>query len=183
MGGTDEIFFLKLRRELELRARMLLAGRTSRRGQLLPDDLVQDALAKLIATYGMEELKERSHDTLMSLGYRTMRNLMIDRGRKKSEDLEDAKDDDAPRRILPDSTPLSDERLDRMRRVAWVRSQLDELSEEERCFVTHVIEHDSVPRAQRHCGWPPKSPYYQLRLLFDRLRSRATHDGLDGEGL
>lgn len=181
MAAADP-FFENLQAEMQLRARMLLGGRSRKAGRMLADDLVQEGMAKLIQSYGSDSLRERGHDTLMSLAYRTMRNLVIDQGRKKGEDLEDGDEDRAPRPGRIDAAPLADATVDRARRITFVREQLAGLSSEERCFVKHVIEHDSVPGAQRACGWPPKSPYYVLRQLFDRLKSSAVARGLGRGG-
>ncbi|MFO0744347.1 MAG: sigma-70 family RNA polymerase sigma factor [Myxococcota bacterium] len=172
-------FFDVLRHEMEVRARMLLAGASRHReGQLSPDDLVQEALAKLLASYDEASLRERPHNQLMALAYRTMRNLVIDGARKKAAVLADDPDakagaagagKNASQRAdelqsSPEEELLSAARLDA------IRQALAGLDADERCFVNCVIETDSVPAAQKKCGWPPKSPYYVLKKLFERLR-------------
>jgi hypothetical protein len=37
-----------------------------------------------------------------------------------------------------------------------------------------VLETDSVPAAQKRCGWPPKSPYYVLKKLLEKLRGELS---------
>jgi len=172
--GRD--FFSSLRAELEVRARMLLAGASRHReGQLSPDDLVQECLGKLLASYDEASLRERPHNQLMALAYRTMRNLVIDAGRKKAAVLADEAssrtglDKQVELRADPEArTP--EEELAHAARMQAMRTALGGLSAEERCFVTCVIETDSVPAAQKKCGWPDKSPYYVLKKLFERLR-------------
>lgn len=143
-----------------------------------PDDLVQEAIAKLLSSYDETSLKERPHNQLMALAYRTMRNLVIDESRKKAALLADdpnaqagavggAKNADA----RPDDLTASpEEELLSAGRLQAIRAALDGLDANERCFVSCVIETDSVPAAQKKCGWPPKSPYYVLKKLFERLR-------------
>ncbi|TNF23383.1 MAG: hypothetical protein EP329_27640 [Deltaproteobacteria bacterium] len=170
MDGRDE-FYESLRTEMAMRARLLLAGKSrGKAGQMLPDDLVQEAMAKLMTAYDDASLRERPFNQLMALAYRTMRNLVIDQGRKKGAYLEDRRDDDEPARIVTDEGPLADELLGAGQRVERVREELSRLAPEERCFLTQVMQTDSVPAAQKHCGWPPKSPYYVLKRLLTRLR-------------
>lgn len=138
---------------------------------MVPDDLMQDALTKMLTAYGEVGLRERSHDQLMSLGWRTMKNLLIDRTRKKTEQLKDPHGDDDNRPLdLADHRPDAELDLSTRRRAAVVQQYMATLSSEERCFLSHVIETDSVPQAKEHCGWPPKSPYYVLRRLFSDMR-------------
>ncbi|MCC6619979.1 MAG: sigma-70 family RNA polymerase sigma factor [Deltaproteobacteria bacterium] len=176
LPATGRDFFGSLRSELEMRARMLLAGASRHReGQLTPDDLVQECLGKLLASYDEASLRERPHNQLMALAYRTMKNLVIDAGRKKAAVLADEAssrtglDKKVELRADPDArTP--EEELAHAGRMQAMREALGGLSPEERCFVTCVIETDSVPAAQKKCGWPDKSPYYVLKKLFERLR-------------
>ena len=167
----NDPFYDKLRSEMALRARLLAAGRRTKSGQLLPDDLVQEAMAKLLTAYGDEGLRARGHDQLMSLAYRTMRNLVLDQGRKKGAYLDaDPQEGGRQRAALPAVSPLADELSDAKTRSARVRDAVAGLSADEQCFLMKVLETDSVPKAQKLCGWPPKSPYYQLRRLFSDLR-------------
>ncbi len=168
-------FFDALRFELESRARMLLAGASRHReGALSPDDLVQEALSRILSNYDEASLRERPHNQLMALVWRTMRNIVIDESRKKAALLEDPKADDGPARTLegrPDPTQANPEQtLLGERRDAAIKGELGRLTPEERCFITTVLETDSVPAAQKKCGWPPKSPYYVLKKLLERLR-------------
>jgi len=170
-----EKFFDALRFELESRARMLLAGASRHReGALSPDDLVQEALSRILSNYDEASLRERPHNQLMALVWRTMRNIVIDESRKKAALLDDPKADDGPSRGLEarvDPTQVDpEETLLGERRETAVKAELGRLSPEERCFITSVLETDSVPAAQKKCGWPPKSPYYVLKKLLDRLR-------------
>ncbi|MCA9518457.1 MAG: sigma-70 family RNA polymerase sigma factor [Myxococcales bacterium] len=163
-------FFDHLQAEMAMRARLLLAGANrGKSGRMLPEDLVQEALAKLLNAYDEASLRERPFNQLMALAYRTMRNLMIDQGRKKAAYLEDARDDDLER-PTPDEAPLADSLLEDEQRSTRLREQLAKLSPEERCFLTNVMTTDSVPAAQKSCGWPPKSPYYVLKKLLAQLR-------------
>jgi DNA-directed RNA polymerase specialized sigma24 family protein len=171
--GRD--FFASLRAELEMRARMLLAGGPRHReGRMSPDDLVQECLGKLLASYDEASLRERPHNQLMALAYRTMKNLVIDEGRKKAAVLADDPSasgvDKAVERSADTSETSPEEALADAGRAQAVRTALDALSPQERCFVTCVIDTDSVPAAQKKCGWPDKSPYYVLKKLFERLR-------------
>lgn len=167
-------FFDHLQAEMAMRARLLLAGANrGKSGRLLPEDLVQEALAKLLNAYDEPSLRERPFNQLMALAYRTMRNLMIDQARRKTAYLEDGGDDHLER-PLPDDAPLPDALLEDEQRSARLREQLTHLSPEERCFLTNVMATDSVPAAQKACGWPPKSPYYVLKKLLAQLR-----EGLD----
>ena len=172
---TSNTFFNSLRGEMALRARLLLSGGGGKAGRMMPDDLVQEALAKLLTAYGEESLCSREHNSLMALAYRTMRNLVIDQGRKKGAYLV-GDDEENERRTLQtvDSAPLADELTEQGTRALLVREALKGLEPAERCFILHVLETDSVPSAQKHCGWPPKSPYYQLRRLMDGLRDALT---------
>lgn len=169
-------FFDGLRAEMEMRARILLArGPTHREGRMAPDDLVQEAIAKMLTNYDEASLKERPHNQLMALAYRTMRNLVIDEGRKKAALLEtERKDEDGVGRSLADrpdeSQPSAEDDMTAEARKAAVQAQLALLTPEERCFLTGVLETDSVPLAQKRCGWPPKSPYYVLKKLMEQLR-------------
>jgi len=171
-------FFTALRAELEVRARMLLAGASRHReGRFVPDDLVQEALSKLLASYDEASLRERPHNQLMALAYRTMRNLVIDGARKKSAVLADERPDDqggigaqlAGRAADPEQASAEDTLIHEAR-VGKMRGALAELDSNERCFIDCVMETDSVPAAQKKCGWPDKSPYYVLKKLFERLR-------------
>jgi DNA-directed RNA polymerase specialized sigma24 family protein len=172
-------FFDALRFELESRARMLLAGqRRYREGALSPDDLVQEAMSRILSNYDETSLRERPHNQLMALVWRTMRNIVIDASRKKAALLEDPRPDDSgdasSSRVLAsradDAQASPEEALLGDRRQAAVQAQLGLLSPEERCFISTVLETDSVPAAQKKCGWPPKSPYYVLKKLLERLR-------------
>jgi len=173
-SGRD--FFTSLRAELEVRARMLLAGGARHReGRMTPDDLVQECLGKLLASYDEASLRERPHNQLMALAYRTMKNLVIDEGRKKAAVLADDPSsqsgiDKAVERSADTSQASPEEALAEVGRAEAVRAALDALTPQERCFVTCVIDTDSVPAAQKKCGWPDKSPYYVLKKLFERLR-------------
>jgi len=168
-------FFDALRTELESRARMLLAGASRHReGALTPDDLVQEALARILSNYDEASLRERPHPQLMALVWRTMRNIVIDESRKKAALLEDSKADDGPPSALANradaAQPTPEEALVDERRTSAIRGELARLTPEERCFLTTVLDTDSVPAAQKKCGWPPKSPYYVLKKLMERLR-------------
>lgn len=176
IGGGK--FFDALRFELESRARMLLAGqRRYREGALTPDDLVQEAMSRILSNYDEASLRERPHNQLMALLWRTMRNLVIDASRKKAALLDDPKpsdDGEGPARGVAakadEAQATPEEALLAERRQAAVRAELERLSPEERCFVSTVLETDSVPAAQERCGWPPKSPYYVLKKLLERMR-------------
>ncbi len=167
-------FFDALRAELETRARMLLAkAKRQREGQSTPDDLVQETMARLLSHYDEGTLRERPHNQLMALAWRTMRNIAIDEARRKAAFLDDPKpSDDGRERPLDraDEGESSEESIANRERTAAVKSTLAELSPEERCFVSTVLETDSVPLAQKKCGYPSKSPYYVLKKLFERLR-------------
>ncbi len=169
-------FFDALKLELESRARMLLSGQSrSREGQSSADDLVQETLVRLLQSYDEASLRERPHNQLMALAWRTMRNILIDESRKKAALLEDTKPDEQNKsRSLAtradDSHVAVDESLTTTQRHEAVRRQLERLAPEERCFLSTVLETDSVPAAQKHCGWPPKSPYYVLKKLLDKLK-------------
>lgn len=168
-------FFDALRAELESRARMLLAGASRHReGALAPDDLVQEALARILSNYDEASLRERPHAQLMALVWRTMRNIVIDESRKKAALLEDRKADDGPPSALAsradEAQPTPEEALVSQRRTSAIQGELARLTAEERCFLTTVLDTDSVPAAQKKCGWPPKSPYYVLNKLMERLR-------------
>jgi len=155
-----------------------LAGRArARAGALLEEDLVQEGLTRLLSSYGEADLRARSHDQLMSLAFRTMKNLVIDTARKKSEYLEAGKKDknQRPGREPKSQAPNPEIELGRARAVSAVRQQVAGLAPEERCFLETVLATDSVPAAQSHCGWPPKSPYYVLRKLMARLRGELAH--------
>jgi RNA polymerase sigma factor (sigma-70 family) len=174
-GARGDPFWEHLLRELTSRARIVSA---SSRGRFSPDDLAQETLTRLIQSYGEAELRARPDDQLMALAWRMLKNLAIDLTRKKSEVLDDARDDAAPRPepVAPalGSAPSggADEHLDAERRRARARAALDGLPENERRFLEHVLESGSVPLAQRECGWPPKSPYYVLRKLLDGLAGK-----------
>lgn len=168
-------FFDALRFELESRARMLLAGASKHReGALSPDDLVQEALSRILSNYDEASLRERPHNQLMALVWRTMRNIVIDESRKKAALLDDPKADDGPSRSLEarvDPTQVTaEEAMVGEQRETAVKEELARLLPEERCFIVTVLETDSVPAAQKKCGWPPKSPYYVLKKLLERLR-------------
>lgn len=171
-------FFVALRLELESRARMLLAGQSRHReGALSPDDLVQEALSRILSNYDEASLRERPHNQLMALIWRTMRNIVIDESRKKAALLTEDKPGANPGQSTGtvatrhDAALVSpEEELLAERRQSAVQAELARLSPEERCFIQCVLETDSVPAAQKKCGWPPKSPYYVLKKLLDRLR-------------
>lgn len=176
-------FFVALRLELESRARMLLAGQARHReGALSPDDLVQEALSRILSNYDEASLRERPHNQLMALIWRTMRNIVIDESRKKAALLTEdkpsgdagssagARSGSAVTTRRDEATTSPEEDLLTERRQAAVQAELARLSPEERCFIQCVLETDSVPAAQKKCGWPPKSPYYVLKKLLDRLR-------------
>lgn len=172
-------FFTALRSEMEVRARMLLSGASRHReGRFVPDDLVQEAMSKLLTSYDERSLRERPHNQLMALAYRTMRNLVIDESRKKAALLADDQPDGkgpgidlvAGRTADPEQLSAEGELL-QASRTAKARAALDGLDANERCFVSCVLETDSVPAAQKKCGWPDKSPYYVLKKLFERLRT------------
>lgn len=154
-----------------LRARLLVAGRRSRSGPLLAQDLAQEALAKLLALYGEAGLRERAPASVYSLAWRTMKNLVIDESRRKRPLLHESDpDDERGEPSPPDPGPLQDEKLEKERRAARLRASLAELEPMERQFLLEVVERDSVPAAQAACGWPPSSPYYHLRRLMKVVR-------------
>lgn len=188
MSPPTDRFFQSLRAELESRARMLLSGASRHReGALSPDDLVQEALARLMSNYDEASLRERPKNQLMALVWRTMRNIVIDESRKKAALLEDPKADDgaaAPRSIAsrPDEAASPADALGDKRRNDAVQAELQRLTPEERCFLSTVLDTDSVPAAQKKCGWPPKSPYYVLKKLLERLRDALSAWAPDGAG-
>ena len=168
-----DAFYQQLEKELLVRARMLTAGARRRDGMMLADDLVQETLAKLIESYGLSGLKERTVANVFSLAYRTMKNLMIDESRRKRAYLASGStdDEDEPMDLrATDAGPLQDARLETERRTLLVTKGLDTLTPEERRFLTEVIERDSVPAAQAACGWPPASPYYVLKRLLKQVK-------------
>lgn len=172
-------FFDALKLELESRARMLNAGqKRTREGQMSADDLVQETLARLLQTYDEKALRERPHNQLMALAWRTMKNLLIDESRKKAALLEDPRPDGRDTRqglaSKPDATAPPDEMMAEQEKHHAVQRELAKLSSEERCFLSTVLETDSVPAAQKHCGWPPKSPYYVLKKLLEKLRGELS---------
>lgn len=171
-------FFDALKLELESRARMLISSqRRTREGQMSPDDLVQETLTRLLQSYDEKALRDRPHNQLMALAWRTMKNLLIDESRKKAALLEDPRGEDSPRRGLeahPDPSAPPDASLAEHQKHEAVQRELAKLSPEERCFLGTVLETDSVPAAQKRCGWPPKSPYYVLKKLLEKLRGELS---------
>jgi DNA-directed RNA polymerase specialized sigma24 family protein len=169
-------FIDALRAELEARARLLLAKqKRQREGQSTPDDLVQETLSRLLSNYDLDTLRDRPRNQLMALAWRTMRNIVIDEGRRKAAYLEDPSpsDERGGRGIAERADERqqgADDGLAETQRAAAVRAELAALTPEERCFISTVLETDSVPAAQKKCGYPSKSPYYVLKKLFERLR-------------
>jgi RNA polymerase sigma factor (sigma-70 family) len=140
-----------LRPDLLRLARALLAGS---RVRLEAEDLVQGVLARLLTadTSGVQSLRH--------FAYAMLKNLFLDEVRRHShrfEVLKDAPGDDV-RTADPGHASIE------------VADLLARLAPHERCFVCKVcFEELSVHEAQKQCGWPPRSPYYQLRLLLERL--------------
>jgi DNA-directed RNA polymerase specialized sigma24 family protein len=161
--GDDYDRFEALRPDLIAFARTLLRGSRLR---LEPDDLVQAVLTKLFAGLhgGGFTLAEIADPRAFAL--RAVKNQFLDEVRRFSharELLARGREGDAPnlaaagRADEPDMEPE-------------LRELLGKLDAGERCFIWRVVfEERSVEEAQRLCGWPPKSPFYHLRVLLARL--------------
>ena len=65
---------------------------------------------------------------------------------------------DKPRIVVLNRTDLADPKATARWRTAFQRQGMT------------VLETDSVPAAQKKCGYPPKSPYYVLKKLLERMR-------------
>ena len=130
-----------------------------------PTDFAQEAVCRMMATYGPEKLSETPPPVLRAIAYRALRNMLVDESRRTAR---------APvRDNLPepiDIAPLVDERLGAHQDAARLQAALATLRADERAFVLAVMELDSVPAAQKLTGWPAASPYYHLRLILGRLR-------------
>jgi len=152
-----------LARQLETWAAARL--RANPRLRVQAQDLAQEALARLLASYGRETLLTHPPRVTRSLARRTLDNLIIDEARRKRALV----DDDALADVA-DRAPAPDEALAHKRGLARLERSLSALEAPERAFLLAVMRLDSVPAAQREAGWPSASPYYHLARLLRILR-------------
>lgn len=169
--GQNYSDFEQLRPRLTALARVLLRNARTR---IEPEDLVQTVLTEIYAKlesgtvianpagYANMALKNRALDEIRRFHNKYERAWPTPGG-----DEAHAWEPPDPAALDPESDPI-------------VRSVLDKLAPEERCFLWRVVfEGRSVGDAQALCGWPEKSPYFHYKKLLERIRPML---GLDREG-
>jgi DNA-directed RNA polymerase specialized sigma24 family protein len=153
--------FEALRPELLRFARSLLKHSRLR---IEADDLVQSVLGKLYAAHQRGAL---SAENPRQFAFAAVKHQFLDEVRHvayKRRMLGDSGGGDAG---MSDTVDVSAAHAIATIDVADL---LSKLAPEERCFVRKVvIEELGVEEARKSCGWPPASPYYQLKLLLARL--------------
>ncbi|HMG24700.1 MAG TPA: hypothetical protein VK607_25360, partial [Kofleriaceae bacterium] len=124
-----------------------------------PDDLAQTVLTRILTGLRAGTLNPEAVQSPRSFAYKCLHNLFLDEVKAQRTRLESAwceREDEAP--LREDGALV-------------LKQVLSQLSPEEGCFLTRVVlEERSVGEAQKLCRWPPKAPYYHLRLLIDRVR-------------
>jgi DNA-directed RNA polymerase specialized sigma24 family protein len=147
--------FEALRPELLRLARALLRGS---RVRLEPEDLVQTVLLRIHAAAAAGKL---AADSPRHFAFAALRNLFLDEVRRHSHQRE--LHDDKAGADRPDLRGHGASAVE-------VADLLGRLEPHERRFLELVVfEEMGVGEAQAAAGWPPKSPYYHLRLLLERL--------------
>jgi len=131
-----------------------------------PQDLAQEAICRMVATYGADKLAATPGPVLRAIAWRSLRNMVVDESRKKGRRPTTGAIDD-----VADPAPGIDAVVVQQQRAEQLQRALASLASEERAFVLAVMQLDSVPAAQKQVGWPQRSPYYQLKLIFERLRA------------
>jgi DNA-directed RNA polymerase specialized sigma24 family protein len=159
--AADFHAFEALHADLLRLARVLLRGSRVRTS---PEDLVQGVLTRILAALRAGTLRADAIESPRSFAYASLRNLFLDEVKahrtRFEESLEEATEAGAP----PPARAAGGPSL-------LVKQVLGRFEPKERCFLLRVVfEERSVTEAQTLCGWPPLSPYYQLRLLLDRAR-------------
>lgn len=141
--------------------RLVRQGRMS----IDPQDFAQEAVCRMVATYGETKLAATPPPVLRAIAWRSLRNMVVDEARRRDRMV--------VREVVPevaDPAPLADHSLDAGQQAARLERALATLGEGERAFILAVMRLDSVPAAQKQAGWPRASPYYHLRIVLDRLR-------------
>jgi len=126
-------------------------------------DLAQETALRLLARYGHDELAAQPTALVRAIARRALRNLVIDESRRWRPPIGRGEP------ACPEA--LADMALEARRALARLDMALATLDVPERDFVLAAMRMDSVLAAQKAVGWPRRSPYYQLGLLLDRLRS------------
>jgi RNA polymerase sigma factor (sigma-70 family) len=155
----DYTVFVALRPEMLGMARAILRGSNVRTD---PEDLVQTVLAKILAAIQAGTLPVI--ESPRHFAYRALKNQFLDDVRRLAHSNE---------LLARDGEQVDTADRGALQSIGNVelRQVLEKLTEQERCFVLNaLIEERSVFDAQRHCGWPPRSPYYHLRLLLAKMR-------------
>lgn len=131
-----------------------------------PQDFAQEAICRMVAAYGEAKLAETPAPVLRAIAWRALRNMVVDESRKKGRTpvREPVSD-------IIDPAPAIDALVVQQQSSDRLQVALATLASEERAFVMAVMQLDSVPAAQKQVGWPKRSPYYQLKLIFERLRT------------
>jgi DNA-directed RNA polymerase specialized sigma24 family protein len=152
--------FAALRPQLVRQAAHLLRGS---RVRAQADDLAQTVLTRILTGLRAGTLHPEAVQSPRSFAYKCLHNLFLDEVKAHRTQLERAlceREDDA--RAHEGGALV-------------LKQVLSQLSPEEACFLTQVvIEERSVGEAQKRCRWPPKAPYYHLRLLIDRVREMVS---------
>lgn len=157
MPADDFAIFAVLRQDLVRHAAFLLRGS---RVRTHPEDLAQTVLTRILNAMRTGKLHPEALESPRGFAYKCLRNLFFDevkayRSRLEAEYFE--QDEGEPGQH--DTRSLA------------VKQVLARLLPEESCFLTRVVlEERSVTEAQQLCRWPPKAPYYHLRLLLARVR-------------
>ncbi len=156
-------------------ARRLARG-TGPGGSTSADDVVQDAITRLLDLHRREKAKRPDHrqpiaelpdEELRRYAIRTVTNRWFDLCRKHRARL----DNEVAGRTAA-ATP-GEAVLARL--VALDRSLEHELDDEERHFLRRSLELGSAAQAQQDCGWSPGSPSnaaHRLKQIRMRLMER-----------
>jgi len=160
--GRNYSDFEQLRPWLTAVAQVLLRNA---RARIEPEDLVQTVLTEIYATleagtvianpsaYANMALKNRALDEI-----RRFHNNYERAWPTLGGDEGHAWEPPDPAALDPASDPI-------------VRSVLDKLAPQERCFLWRVVfEGRSVGDAQALSGWPKKSPYFHYKKLLEQIR-------------
>jgi DNA-directed RNA polymerase specialized sigma24 family protein len=152
--------FAALRPQLVRQASHLLRGS---RVRAQPDDLAQTVLTRILAGLRAGTLQPEAVQSPRSFAYKCLHNLFLDEVKAHRTRLE---------REICDREHDGPAREDG---ALVIQQVLRQLRPEEACFLTRVVvEERSVGEAQKLCRWPPKAPYYHLRLLIDRVREMVS---------
>jgi DNA-directed RNA polymerase specialized sigma24 family protein len=160
-ASSDFAVFEALRADLLRLASTLLRGSRVRTGA---EDLVQTVLTRVYTGLSSGSLALATIESPRHFAYAALKNHFLDEVKALRTRVETSLE-----RV--DGSPVVEPKAAPAQESLLVEQVLALLSVVEREFLVRVVfEECSVEEAQRVCGWPPRSPYYHLKLLLERVR-------------